>query len=906
MSADALHSGENAAAESVGLHMIGRTLAHYEILDRLGKGGMGEVYLALDRKLDRKVALKVLPPELASDPELVERFEREAKTVAALNHPNIVTLHSVEEAGGVRFLTMERVEGEGLDRKIPRGGLPLERFFELAVPLVAAVATAHESGVTPRDLKPANLMVTHDGRLKVLDFGLAKLRERPASPAMEAPTEALTREGLVVGTVPYMSPEQLQGGTIDSRSDIFSLGIILYEMLTGRRPFAGKSSAEVISALLRDTPTPVEELRPRAPRQLARLVRRCLEKDAAQRLQSARDLLIELEEVRRESERDATAAGGTETRAAPRRKALGIAAAILAVLGATALAILWRQSPAEEAEPLAPLHLTKLTGAPGLEDEPAWSPDGKFLAYTTDQRGNLDILVQPIGGGQVIRAFESDADEAQPAFSPDGSQIAFVSARDRDGDLRPGIGWGPLTPLLIGGGGDLFVGPAFGGPALKLAEDAYSPAWSPDGRKIAFSSPGDGTSTISTVSASGGQLERLTTDDLAFQPAWSPDGSRIAYGAIETDSGEFDLRVIPAAGGPPKKIFGFPAGAQVLEPAWSADGAFLYFTSNLGGRYNIWRVRAPIDPDAEAGEPEQVTFGGGADVSVSVEPTSGRLAFSTVDVDVSLWQLDLGTGATRQITFETGHEGNAQASPDGRTLLVATDRRGEWEIWVYDLAGEALSAVGPSFSLDFPGLWSPDGKLVAYTRPGAARLPTVVYKELGSMSETVLLENGFGGEWSPDGAELLAMQFRPDGSGYTDIVAVSPEGKRVRRLTAGDAVSNFPTWSPDGREVMYNSTAGGIRKLWRLPAAGGDPEQVTFGPDEDSHPRWSRTDPNSVLFLRNHATLCLLDLSTGEVRELEPDLSSHFGLDYPSWSADGTHIYFSVAAKTGDVYVTEE
>ncbi len=283
--------------------MIGRTLKHYEILDKLGAGGMGEVYRARDTTLDREVALKVLPPDLASDPDRLTRFEREAKTLAALDHPNIVHIHTVEEAEGVHFLTMQLVRGASLAELIPERGMPLERIFDIAVPMADALATAHDQGVVHRDLKPANIMVTDDGRVKILDFGLAKLHHDSQVPvATELPTEPLTEEGLILGTMPYMSPEQLEGKEVDGRSDIFSLGVVLYEMATGRRPFQGDSPVSLASSIVRDVPDEIDQLRGDLPHDLARILRRCLEKDPEQRFQSAKEIRNELTDLRRELE----------------------------------------------------------------------------------------------------------------------------------------------------------------------------------------------------------------------------------------------------------------------------------------------------------------------------------------------------------------------------------------------------------------------------------------------------------------------------------------------------------------------------------------------------------------------------------------------------------------------------
>jgi serine/threonine protein kinase/tetratricopeptide (TPR) repeat protein len=279
----------------------GQMLSYYRLVQKIGEGGMGVVWKAVDTKLDREVAIKLLPEELAGDPERVRRFEREAKAAAALNHPNIVTLHSVEETKGTTFITMELVEGDTLARVIPDDGLPLERFLDLALPLTEAIAAAHERGVTHRDLKPSNIMVTDDGRVKVLDFGLAKLRERVgADRPLEDSTKTLTRDGIVLGTMPYMSPEQLEGKPLDQRSDIFALGIVLYEMATGRRPFGGDIPVRLASSILRDVPLSLTEVNRAMPADLARIVRHCLQKDPDRRYQTAKGLRNELEELQAE------------------------------------------------------------------------------------------------------------------------------------------------------------------------------------------------------------------------------------------------------------------------------------------------------------------------------------------------------------------------------------------------------------------------------------------------------------------------------------------------------------------------------------------------------------------------------------------------------------------------------
>ena len=322
--------------------MIGRTFSHYTILEKLGEGGMGEVYLAEDGRLKRKVALKVLPEEMASDPERLARFKREAETVATLNHPNIVTIHSVEEAEGIHFLTMEWVEGHTLKDLISKGPVPVHKVFDIAIPLADALASAHSMGIMHRDLKPANVMINAEGRLKILDFGLAKFHLGSFEEEnREAPTQALTTEGLAIGTVPYMSPEQVRGDEVDQRTDIFSLGIVLHEMVAGQRPFQGKSGADLVSAILRDKPPSVTEFQAELPHQLGRVIQRCLEKDPEKRFQTAKDVRNELEVLKGEVESGVAPLSGTSFPAAGPATGTpkwlmpaGIAVAVVALIGA--------------------------------------------------------------------------------------------------------------------------------------------------------------------------------------------------------------------------------------------------------------------------------------------------------------------------------------------------------------------------------------------------------------------------------------------------------------------------------------------------------------------------------------------------------------------------------------------
>jgi TolB-like protein/tRNA A-37 threonylcarbamoyl transferase component Bud32 len=534
--------------------VIGRELNQYRILSRLGKGAMGEVYLAQDTQLDRKVALKILPPEMADSPQRVERFKREARAVAALSHPNIVTIHSVEETRGLHFLTMELVSGKTLDALIPNEGLALERIFEVAIPLADALSEAHAKGITHRDLKPANVMVTDDGRVKVLDFGLAKFRESAKGEDERLPTRTLTQEGTLVGTMPYMSPEQIKSATVDHRSDIFSLGVILYEMATGKRPFGGESSAELISSLLRDDPPSVSDVNTSVPRHLGRIIRLCLEKDPAQRYQSAADVRNELRALRTE-----VASGVIEERPHPRAPrgrpgtlvALGVVALVgIAILIAWGLRSRTKLAAPERAQvSIAVLPFRNMSGDTALAFLSLAVPDEVTTTLSRAQGLSLrpfsgatrytgDDIDVPAAGrelhattvvtGQFFRQ-GSDLRLTLEAVDVSKNEIVWrdgVNARADDlialrGQVSDRIRTG-LVPRLTGANAGTGAGTQPSNPEaydLYLRSLAISPDLVPNRESIRM-------------------LERAVELDPSFAPAWAELGERYSFEAAYGEGGD--------------------------------------------------------------------------------------------------------------------------------------------------------------------------------------------------------------------------------------------------------------------------------------------------------------------------------------------------------------------------------
>ncbi|MBI2835886.1 MAG: serine/threonine-protein kinase [Acidobacteria bacterium] len=448
--------------------MIGRQIAHYRVVEKLGSGGMGEVYVAEDLRLGRRIALKVLHPELTADAERHQRFQREATTIAGLNHPHIVTLHSLEEDAGVHFITMELVEGRTLADLLPRGGFALEQLLSLGIQIADAISAAHQRGIVHRDLKPGNIMVTGDARVKVLDFGLAKLREDLAAVDFASlPTEQLTGAGRILGTTAYMSPEQAEARSVDHRSDIFSLGIILYEMATGERPFKGESHLSVISSIIKETPPTVTDVNRALPRDIGRIIRRCLAKDPTRRYQSAADLRNELEDLSQEIR----ASGDSVVQPAPagtrarRRRTLFIATAV-AVLATLAIIAVRQRSQRGRPSGLPQPTFMQLTAEPGIERSPSLSSDGKWLVYSSNAEGQDDIYLRSVGGDvPILLTKDSPAADTEPVFSPDSERIAFRSERD---------------------GGGIFVMGRTGESVKRITDGGFNPSWSPDASEIVY------------------------------------------------------------------------------------------------------------------------------------------------------------------------------------------------------------------------------------------------------------------------------------------------------------------------------------------------------------------------------------------------------------------------------------
>ena len=883
----------------------GQRLGSYEIKAPLGAGGMGEVWSATDPRLQRDVAIKVLPADVVRDEARLARFKREAQLLASLNHPSIAAIHGLEEADGTPFLVLELVPGEDLAERLKRGPLPVDEAIDVARQVAEALEEAHERGVVHRDLKPGNVKLTPEGKVKVLDFGLAKAWSPEAASGSgpdlsQSPTLAHTgtAAGVILGTAAYMSPEQARGKSVDKRSDIWSFGALLHELLAGRPLFAGETVSDVLAAVLTREPD-WSALPAATPPSVRRLLQRCLERDPKRRLRDIGEARIALATPGAEAGADATAKDGA------RRSGVLAAALVGAAALAFAAGYALRRAP-------APLHaavdaettVRQLTFEPGLEAEPSFSPDGNYLAYTTNDKGSLDVVIMPVDGGQVRRLAATPADEAQPAWSPDGTRIAFTSAQDRGGRLGAVAGLNAMS--VQGLSADIFVAPAAGGPAVKLVERGAHPAWSPDGRTIVFQSDRKGHWDIWAVPSDGGEPRPLTDDDaIDYQPSVSPDGKWIVFASLLQLNQRRALRVMPADGSGPARDLPVPGG-MVVSPAWSVAGDWIYFASSPtpnAARTSLWRVA--FAPAGATPVVQRVTLGEAADTDPVIAGSGRRLAFGRAANAPDLFELDVKSGALRQITATACLDDYPHVSPDGRTLLFFSDRARQTGLFTIGLDGSDLQPVTPPGIDSMQARWSPDGRRFAFIRQ-APTGSSLVVQPVGELSVTTLVGAKPGiavqaPHWAPDGHAITYTQSEV---GHSSVRVVDLAGA-AREVAAPGGVVMFAAWSPDGRRIAFQREKDGPRAIWVVPAEGGEAKALSNSPLELSHPEWCPTRPDEVLVVVEHKNLALVSAATGAVTPLTHYADSTRYVDYPSWSPDGSKIYFSMTLRVGDLYLLE-
>ena len=777
--------------------MVGKVLAQYQITEKLGEGGMGVVWKARDTHLDRFVALKTLTAERLADPERKRRFVQEAKAASALNHPNIVHIYDIAEADGVQFIAMEYVAGRTLGEFIGRKGLRLNEVLKYAVQIADALARAHAAGIVHRDLKPSNLMVGDHGLVKVLDFGLAKLAETATgefgqTATLRPPEGPSTEEGTIVGTAAYMSPEQAEGKKVDARSDIFSFGSVLYEMVTGRRAFQRDSKLSTLSAILKDDPKPVSSITPDVPRDLEKIISHCLRKDVERRFQHMADVKTLLDELKEES--DSGKLTGIVAGATGRKSRLPWALAGTAVLLAALGIGLWLLRPTSHAAPKT-VPLTSYTGRQGT---PAFSPDGKQVAFAWngEKEDNFDIYVKLVDAGTPLRLTSNTAPEYSPAWSPDARYIAFCRA--------------------VSGHAEIWMIPALGGAEQKLGESAgCGLSWSPDGKYLALAdknAPREPYS-IFLLSVETGEKRKLTSPpnesvgDLI--PQFSPDGKTIAFVRVFSSAPTNDVYVLPfntdgRPGGEPRRLTHDERSIFGLN--WTADSRRIVYSSGQAGNKNLLTI--PVS----GGAPERLAVTGENATALSISRSGSRLVYQRSVFDTNIWRIpgpnssDKKSAPSRFIA-STQPDVEPQFSPDGTKIVFTSARSGSYEVWVCDREGR-----NPV-------------QLTSFNGP-----------ELGSP------------RWSPDSHWIA---FDSGKAGNSDIYVIRAEGGQPRRLTSGPSNNVRPGWSQNGRWIYFGSNRSGDWQIWKQPAQGGTAVQVTK--TEGAREAFESLDGGFVYYAKYHA-----------------------------------------------------
>jgi serine/threonine protein kinase len=828
--------------------LSGKRLGPYEVLSAIGAGGMGEVYRAHDTRLDRIVAIKVLPAHLADKPELRERFEREARTIASLNHPHICTLYDIGHQDGTDYLVMEHLEGDTLAERLKKGPLPIDQVLQYAIEIADALDKAHRKGVTHRDLKPGNIMLTKSGT-KLLDFGLAKLRqdEAPATPLSQLPTakEAITAQGTILGTLQYMAPEQVEGKTnyIDARTDIFAFGVVVYEMATGKKPFEGKSSASVIGAILKDHPPPISSLQPMTPLALDRVVKVCLAKEPDERWQTAGDLCRELKWIAESGSQSASqmSAPVKGIRTLGRRPVMvGLGALFFgAVLASLAV---WNLKPSPSPQPVTRTVINLPPGQQlaGLENGPAVavSPDGTHLAYVASVVGQ--------GGTQRLYLRAMDSLEARPIpgtegavnpfFSPDGQWVGFFAGNK-------------LKKVSVSGGAALTLGDA---------ANPYGASWGSTGR-IAFAATQ--VLALQQVPDTGGTpqpLTRLEKGEVGHRwPEFLPGGMAVLFAAGPSAINFTNAQVAVQLVGTGERRTVIPAG---MYPRYAPSGHLVYAQ---GGSL----MAVPFDPQrltaTAAAVPVvegvlQSTTTGAAQYSISA---SGSLVYVPGDMQSAQRRMVWvnRNGAEQPLAAPAHAYLSPRLSPDGRRIAVGITES-EFQIWLDDLSRETLTRFTFEGNQNYNPVWTPDGKRIAFES-----------NKQGPLNIFWQLADGSGGlerlttseyinapmSWSPDGQLLAFFEVNP--ATQRDIWVLRMGDRKVQPFLRTGFNESVPQFSPDGHWLAYISDESGRFEIYvqPYPGPGGKWQISTEGGTE---PVWNRN--GRELFYRSGGRMMAVDIAT--------------------------------------------
>ncbi len=858
--------------------ILGKQIGRFRCEKLLGMGGVGEVYLATDLSLKRSVAIKILSQRHPSDPDFLAGFEREALAVSALNHPNIVTIHEIGKVEELPYIVTELIEGTTLRRRLA-DGLSFGEIGDIALQICSALSATHSRGIIHRDLKPENIMVRPDGLVKVLDFGLARLAEVGQSEGGE-PLIASGQESSAAGTVSYMSPEQVRGEPLDHRTDIYSLGVMIYEMCTGHRPFTGKTHREILHSILEAEPPPVTRLRTDFPTQIDSLVEKAVAKAPEDRYATIGELKQELADLIASRNR----VGDADREAVRRAPYFQAAAAVLGI--ASVILLLWSWWSAEElggvTNRLSEATFEQLTSDPALELFPSLTPDGKTLLYASDSPGNWDIFRKTIGARTSLNlTAECDDDDRHPVVSPDGSTIAFRSERN---------------------GGGIFLMDMDGGKARQLTTQGFNPEWSPDGSRIAYtiaesldpSERGSYPSALYVIDVSTKEVKLITESD-AVQVSWSPSGSRLAYWGIHK-GGQRDIWTIPSTGGRAELLTDDPA--IDWNPVWAPSGRYLYFASDRAGRMNLWRVRIDEGTGKALSAPEAITlpaescwyvrFSNDNRHMVYVQSIS-RTNIATADFDEKKGEV---LGSLNWLTRGAIETTNPDLSPDGETLAYDSIGENPEHLFVKRGTSEAVRITDDPFK-DRAPRWNPKGDRILFYSDRSGRYDLWTIKPDGTKLEALRPTTGPGAQvsiWSPDGTSIVSN--RQSGPPLLFDLASGQKPWRSSQLppllAAGDLIWS---WSADGKALagfgsgifVYRFDTNRYQRL------------TPFG----ARPVWL-SDNRRLLFCSKDS-LYLLDTETSALRNIFSVAPYRF--QSLGFSQNRHQVYFSLSSVEADIWM---
>ena len=910
-------------------------LGRYEIRSKLGEGGMGEVYLAEDTRLHRKLALKILPAELASNKDRMRRFEQEAQAAAALNHPNIAHIYEVGDSDGTSFIAMEFIDGFTLRQLIHERQTELPKLLRYLQHAAEGLAKAHSAGIVHRDLKPDNIMVTRDGHAKVLDFGLAKLIEAQHisdSGSSEVATAIMQQQstpGMVMGTVGYMSPEQAQGKTneIDHRSDIFSFGCILYEAISGQKAFEGKDAVESLNKIIREQPKPIGTVTPNAPYDLQRIVRRCLAKDPDERYQTIKDVAIELKDVRRElqgaeshttaSPPEVSSIGNTQSissaaTSAPdslstrpssaeyltqgikrHKKGMAIALAVFLLAAVGIVFGLYRFLPRKRQFNLQAGKITRLTNS-GKVGSATISPDGKYVAYSTlDDVGQSSLWVKYLATGsnvQIVPPAAPDVLFGQSTFSPDGNYIYY------------------LRSVRGGGVGVLYRVAVLGGTSQKVIENATRITFAPDGKRFAFERRyvGAGEDAVMVVNADGSGEQKLATrkhpDFFLPGPAWSPDGQTIACPAGGFTGGYYrSIAVISVSDGT-QKVVPSHRWNDVERIAWLPDGSGLIATAqeSAGYQYQLWQVSYP-DGDAQ---PLTTDLNDYHLISLTADARAIVGVMSDTTSNISLAPAEDWNSLKQLTSSKTNGFSSLTFLRDGR-LVYDSRAGGNPDLWVMDADGKNQKQLTDDPYIERSVRATADGRYIVFDswRGGTIQLWRVNVD--GTNAKLLTTAQGFNSSVSPDSKWVVYGTFTVGGF---SIWKVSIDGGEPVQVTHSYSLN--ATVSPDGKLIAcsYQDERTKIQKIALIPFEGGEPLKLFDIPPGVSTAgmRWTR-DGHGLNFTVNRGGVTNLwtqPVDGGPPRQLT-DFKSDRIFSY-DWSPDGKWLALSRGPEQRDAVLISD